>query len=55
MAKAIREKVKLVSSAGTGHYYTTTKNKRTTPDKLEFRKYDPVIRKHVAYKETKIK
>jgi large subunit ribosomal protein L33 len=55
MAKAIREKIKLVSSAGTGHYYTTTKNKRTTPDKLEFRKYDPVVRKHVAYKEAKIK
>ncbi|HEU5339251.1 MAG TPA: 50S ribosomal protein L33 [Sulfuricaulis sp.] len=55
MAKAIREKIKLVSSAGTGHYYTTTKNKRTTPDKLEFRKYDPVVRKHVAYKESKIK
>ncbi|OGI46519.1 MAG: 50S ribosomal protein L33 [Candidatus Muproteobacteria bacterium RBG_16_65_34] len=55
MAKAIREKVKLVSSAGTGHYYTTTKNKRTTPDKLEFQKYDPVARKHVAYKEYKIK
>lgn len=55
MAKAIREKIKLVSSAGTGHYYTTTKNKRTTPDKLEFRKYDPVARKHVAYKESKIK
>jgi large subunit ribosomal protein L33 len=55
MAKAIREKIKLVSSAGTGHYYTTTKNKRTTPDKLEFRKYDPVVRKHVVYKEAKIK
>jgi large subunit ribosomal protein L33 len=55
MAKAIREKIKLVSSAGTGHYYTTTKNKRTTPDKLEFQKYDPVVRKHVAYKEAKIK
>ncbi|MGE5242284.1 MAG: 50S ribosomal protein L33 [Bacteroidota bacterium] len=55
MAKAIREKIKLVSSAGTGHFYTTTKNKRTTPDKLEFRKYDPVVRKHVAYKEAKIK
>jgi large subunit ribosomal protein L33 len=55
MAKAIREKIKLVSSAGTGHYYTTTKNKRTTPDKLEFTKYDPVVRKHVAYKEAKIK
>ena len=55
MAKSAREKIKLVSSAGTGHYYTTTKNKRTTPDKLEFRKYDPVVRKHVAYKEAKIK
>jgi large subunit ribosomal protein L33 len=55
MAKAIREKIKLVSSAGTGHYYTTTKNKRTTPDKLELKKYDPVVRKHVAYKEAKIK
>jgi large subunit ribosomal protein L33 len=53
--KGIREKVKLVSSAGTGHYYTTTKNKRTTPDKLEFSKYDPVVRKHVSYKEAKIK
>ncbi|HYA37784.1 MAG TPA: 50S ribosomal protein L33 [Candidatus Methylomirabilis sp.] len=55
MAKAIREKIKLVSSAGTGHFYTTTKNKRTTPDKLEFKKYDPVVRKHVIYKEAKIK
>jgi large subunit ribosomal protein L33 len=55
MAKAIREKVKLVSSAGTGFYYTTTKNKRTTPDKLEFKKYDPVARKHVMFKEAKIK
>ncbi|BAV32801.1 50S ribosomal protein L33 [Sulfuricaulis limicola] len=55
MAKSAREKIKLVSSAGTGHYYTTTKNKRTTPDKLEFKKYDPVVRKHVAYKEAKIK
>lgn len=55
MAKAIREKIKLVSSAGTGHFYTTTKNKRTTPDKLEFKKYDPVVRKHVVYKESKIK
>jgi large subunit ribosomal protein L33 len=55
MAKAIREKIKLVSSAGTGHFYTTTKNKRNTPNKLEFKKYDPVVRKHVAYKEGKIK
>ncbi|HEY9198070.1 MAG: 50S ribosomal protein L33 [Gammaproteobacteria bacterium] len=55
MAKGARDKIKLVSSAGTGHFYTTTKNKRTTPDKLEMRKYDPVVRKHVAYKEAKIK
>ena len=51
----MRDKIKLVSSAGTGHYYTTTKNKRTTPDKLEFKKYDPVVRKHVIYREAKIK
>ena len=51
----MREKIKLESSAGTGHFYTTTKNKRTTPDKLEFKKFDPVARKHVVYKETKIK
>ena len=51
----MRDKIKLVSSAGTGHYYTTTKNKRTTPDKMEVQKYDPVVRKHVAYKESKIK
>ncbi|MDA8421631.1 MAG: 50S ribosomal protein L33 [Pseudomonadota bacterium] len=55
MAKAVREKIKLVSSADTGHYYTTTKNKRTTPDKMEMKKYDPVVRKHVVYKEAKIK
>ncbi len=55
MAKAVREKIKLVSSAGTGHYYTTTKNKRTSPDKMEMKKYDPVVRKHVSYKEAKIK
>jgi large subunit ribosomal protein L33 len=52
---AVREKIKLVSSAGTGHFYTTSKNKRTKPDKLEMRKYDPVVRKHVMYKEAKIK
>jgi len=51
----MREKIKLVSSAGTGHFYTTTKNKRNTPEKLEIRKYDPVVRKHVVYKEAKIK
>ena len=55
MAKAVREKIKLVSSAGTGHYYTTSKNKRTMTDKLQMKKYDPVVRKHVIYKESKIK
>ena len=51
----MRDKIKLVSSAGTGHYYTTTKNKRTKPEKIELKKYDPVVRKHVPYKEAKIK
>ncbi|HEV8260890.1 MAG TPA: 50S ribosomal protein L33 [Burkholderiales bacterium] len=51
----MREKIKLESSAGTGHFYTTTKNKRTTADKLEMKKFDPVARKHVLYKETKLK
>ena len=51
----MRDKIKLVSSAKTGHYYTTTKNKRTTPDKLVIKKFDPVVRKHVDYKESKIK
>jgi large subunit ribosomal protein L33 len=51
----MRDKIKLVSSAGTGYFYTTSKNKRTTPDKLQFRKYDPVVRKHVIFKEAKIK
>lgn len=51
----MRDKIKLESTAGTGHFYTTNKNKRTTPDKLEIRKFDPVARKHVIYKETKIK
>jgi large subunit ribosomal protein L33 len=51
----MRDKIKMVSSAGTGHFYTTDKNKRNTPDKLEFKKFDPVVRKHVMYKESKIK
>ncbi len=55
MAKGIREKIKLVSSAGTGHYYTTDKNKRNMPGKFEIKKFDPVVRKHVMYKEAKIK
>jgi large subunit ribosomal protein L33 len=51
----MREKIRMNSTAGTGHFYTTDKNKRTTPDKLELKKYDPVVRKHVIYKEAKIK
>jgi large subunit ribosomal protein L33 len=51
----MRDKIKLISSAGTGHFYTTTKNKKTTPGKLEFKKFDPVVRKYVVYKEGKIK
>ncbi|MCB1786058.1 50S ribosomal protein L33 [Thiosocius teredinicola] len=55
MAKAVREKIRLNSSAGTGHFYTTTKNKKTMTGKMEIKKYDPVARKHVMYKEGKIK
>ncbi|AAU50255.1 MULTISPECIES: 50S ribosomal protein L33 [Burkholderiaceae] len=55
MAKGARDKIKLESTAGTGHFYTTTKNKRNMPEKMEIMKFDPVARKHVAYKETKIK
>ena len=51
----MRDKIRLISSAGTGHFYTTTKNKRRTPGKMEIRKFDPVARKHVIYKEGKIK
>ena len=51
----MREKIRMNSTAGTGHFYTTDKNKRTMPDKLEMKKFDPVARKHVIYKEAKIK
>ena len=51
----MREKIRLVSTAGTGYFYTTTKNRRNTPDKLELKKYDPVVRKHVIFREAKIK
>ncbi|MEK9654447.1 MAG: 50S ribosomal protein L33 [Halieaceae bacterium] len=51
----MREKIRMNSTAGTGHFYTTDKNKRTMPDKLEMKKFDPVARKHVIYKEGKIK
>jgi large subunit ribosomal protein L33 len=51
----MREKIRMVSSAGTGHFYTTTKNKRNQPGKMQMKKFDPTIRKHVMYKEAKIK
>ena len=55
MAKSARDKIRLNSSAGTGHFYTTDKNKKNTPEKMEMKKYDPVARRHVTYKEGKIK
>ena len=55
MAKAASLKIKLVSSSGTGHYYVTKKNSRTQTDKLVKKKYDPVARKHVEFREAKIK
>jgi large subunit ribosomal protein L33 len=51
----MREKIKLVSTADTGYFYTTDKNRKRTPDKLEMKKYDPVVRKHVVFKESKLK
>ena len=51
----MREKIKLESSAGTGHFYTTTKNKKTMSEKFSIKKFDTVARKHVLYKETKLK
>ena len=51
----MREKIKLESSAGTGHFYTTTKSKKTMSEKFSIKKFDPVARKHVLYKETKLK
>ncbi|MEE2957200.1 MAG: 50S ribosomal protein L33 [Pseudomonadota bacterium] len=55
MAKANSIQLKLVSSADTGYYYIARKNPRTLTDKMEVRKYDPVVRKHVIFKEAKIK
>ena len=55
MAKATTIKVKLVSSADTGFYYVTKKNARTKTEKLVLKKYDPVARKHVEFREAKIK
>jgi large subunit ribosomal protein L33 len=55
MAKAAMIKIKLLSTADTGYFYVTKKNARTKTEKLTFKKYDPVVRKHVEFKETKIK
>jgi large subunit ribosomal protein L33 len=55
MAKAVTVKIKLVSTADTGYFYVTKKNSRTQTEKLTQRKYDPVVRKHVDFKESKIK
>ena len=55
MAKPTTQKIKLESTAGTGYYYVTKKNSRTLTEKLVLKKYDPVAKKHVEFKETKIK
>jgi large subunit ribosomal protein L33 len=55
MAKPTTVKIKLVSTADTGFFYVTKKNPRTQTEKFSFRKYDPVVRKHVEFKEAKIK
>jgi large subunit ribosomal protein L33 len=55
MAKAANIKIKLLSTADTGFFYVTSKNARTKTEKFTFKKYDPVVRKHVEFKETKIK
>ena len=55
MAKPTTVLIKLVSSAGTGYFYTTKKNTRNTTEKLKFKKYDPKIRQHVEFTESKMK
>ena len=55
MAKSATITIKMLSTADTGFFYVAKKNPRKKPEKFEFRKYDPVVRKHVAFKETKIK
>jgi large subunit ribosomal protein L33 len=51
----MREKIKLVSSAGTGYFYTTSKNKKLSTEKLRMKKYDPKVRKHVEFVEEKLR
>ena len=55
MAKATTIKIKLMSTADTGYFYVTKKNSRTMTEKLSMKKYDPVAKKHVEFKEAKIK
>ena len=55
MAKKVKTLIKLVSTADTGYFYVTNKNPKNTTEKFSFRKYDPVVRKHVEFKEAKIK
>lgn len=55
MAKPNIVQIKLVSTAGTGYFYVTHKNPRKTTEKMSFRKYDPKVRRHVEFKEAKIK
>jgi large subunit ribosomal protein L33 len=55
MAKQTTILIKMVSSADTGYFYVTKKNPRTSTEKLELKKYDPVARKHVTFKESKMK
>ena len=55
MAKATTIKIKLLSSADTGYFYVTRKNSRTRPEKIVMRKYDPIARKHVEFREARIK
>jgi len=55
MAKSATVKIRLVSTANTGFFYVTRKNPRNTTEKMSFRKYDPKVRKHVEFKEAKIK
>jgi large subunit ribosomal protein L33 len=51
----MRDKIKLVSSAGTGYFYTTDKNKKLSTEKLRMKKYDPKVRKHVEFVEEKLR
>jgi large subunit ribosomal protein L33 len=55
MAKSTMIKIKLLSSADTGYFYVTKKNSRTKTEKMVMKKYDPIAKKHVEFKETKIK